>query len=87
MRTEGLELVVEDEAVREVAAVAFTANEMLENIGARRLHTVPPSLKDSEERSYSVIIHAFIAFYYNIDEVLYSYISHILFSFVCLLGD
>jgi ATP-dependent protease HslVU (ClpYQ) ATPase subunit len=40
MRTEGVELVVEDAAVRELATVAFKANEMLENIGARRLHTV-----------------------------------------------
>ncbi len=42
--TEGIELEVEDEAVVELARVAAAANEALENIGARRLHTVLETL-------------------------------------------
>jgi ATP-dependent HslUV protease ATP-binding subunit HslU len=40
LRTEGVELSFSDEAVREMAEMAFKANEVLENIGARRLHTI-----------------------------------------------
>jgi ATP-dependent HslUV protease ATP-binding subunit HslU len=40
MRTEGIEMKFEEEALREVAAIAFQQNEEDENIGARRLHTV-----------------------------------------------
>jgi ATP-dependent HslUV protease ATP-binding subunit HslU len=40
MRTEGIQLIVEDAAIREIARVATQANELLENIGARRLHTI-----------------------------------------------
>eukprot|EP00475_Leptophrys_vorax_P042098 TRINITY_DN79428_c0_g1_i1.p1 TRINITY_DN79428_c0_g1~~TRINITY_DN79428_c0_g1_i1.p1 ORF type:complete len:286 (-),score=32.89 TRINITY_DN79428_c0_g1_i1:204-1010(-) len=40
MRTEGIHLVFTDEAIREVAAVAAEINHTLDNIGARRLHTV-----------------------------------------------
>ncbi|MBU0482324.1 MAG: ATP-dependent protease ATPase subunit HslU [Proteobacteria bacterium] len=40
MATEGIELVFEDEAIREMAAIAAEVNERTENIGARRLHTV-----------------------------------------------
>jgi ATP-dependent HslUV protease ATP-binding subunit HslU len=40
MKTENIELVVEDAAIREMARVASRANELLENIGARRLHTI-----------------------------------------------
>lgn len=40
LETEELELAFTDEAIREMAAVAFKANEMSEDIGARRLHTV-----------------------------------------------
>ena len=35
-----VELVIEDEAVREIARVAAEVNRTLENIGARRLHTI-----------------------------------------------
>lgn len=31
---------IEDEAVREIARVAAEVNRTLENIGARRLHTI-----------------------------------------------
>ena len=37
---EGVEVVFEDEAIEEIATVAYQINEEVENIGARRLHTV-----------------------------------------------
>ncbi len=40
LRTEGIDLVCEDEAVEEIARYAEEVNEMTENIGARRLHTI-----------------------------------------------
>jgi ATP-dependent HslUV protease ATP-binding subunit HslU len=38
--TEGVELQFEDEAIREIARMAAQLNKSVENIGARRLHTV-----------------------------------------------
>lgn len=38
--TEGIELVFEEEAIRELARMAAHFNKTIENIGARRLHTV-----------------------------------------------
>jgi len=38
--TEGMKLIFEDEAVRAIAKLAHRANEITEDIGARRLHTV-----------------------------------------------
>lgn len=40
LKTEGVELIFDDEAIDELAAIAFSINEEDENIGARRLHTV-----------------------------------------------
>lgn len=40
IETEGVFLKFEDDAIREMARMAETANEMLDNIGARRLYTV-----------------------------------------------
>ena len=40
MATEGVELSFTDAAVREIAAVAHEVNRTVDNIGARRLHTV-----------------------------------------------
>ncbi|HEY9204140.1 MAG TPA: HslU--HslV peptidase ATPase subunit [Sulfurimonas sp.] len=40
LSTEGMKLVFEDEAVRAIAKLAHRANEITEDIGARRLHTV-----------------------------------------------
>jgi ATP-dependent HslUV protease ATP-binding subunit HslU len=37
---EGVQLEFEDDAVREIARMAFQLNKTVENIGARRLHTV-----------------------------------------------
>lgn len=40
MKTEGLNLVFTDAAIREMATIAAKVNEQTENIGARRLHTI-----------------------------------------------
>jgi len=40
MRTEGIDLRFTDEALREIAKVTIEVNQSVENIGARRLHTI-----------------------------------------------
>jgi ATP-dependent HslUV protease ATP-binding subunit HslU len=40
IETEGVDLVFEDEAIRSIARMAAQLNKTVENIGARRLHTV-----------------------------------------------
>lgn len=40
LKTENVELVFEDEAIKEIARLTQIANEKVENIGARRLHAV-----------------------------------------------
>jgi ATP-dependent HslUV protease ATP-binding subunit HslU len=40
LETEGVKLEFATDALREMAAFAFKVNEMTENIGARRLHTI-----------------------------------------------
>ena len=40
LSTENVELEFDDEAIREIARIAHAANEKMEDIGARRLHTV-----------------------------------------------
>ncbi|MCW1360638.1 ATP-dependent protease ATPase subunit HslU [Campylobacter jejuni] len=40
LKTENLELEFEDEAIKEIAKIASKANEEMQDIGARRLHTV-----------------------------------------------
>jgi ATP-dependent HslUV protease ATP-binding subunit HslU len=40
MKTEGIDVVFEDGAVEEISKIAADVNERMENIGARRLHTV-----------------------------------------------
>ncbi|HCA80324.1 MAG TPA: HslU--HslV peptidase ATPase subunit [Bacteroidetes bacterium] len=42
--TEGITLEFDDEAVAEIAKVAYEVNEQVENIGARRLHTILTTL-------------------------------------------
>lgn len=44
MGAEGIELHYDDDALRKIAEIAQTLNEKLENIGARRLHTVMETL-------------------------------------------
>ncbi len=40
LETEGIEIVFKDDAVREIASIAALVNDRMENIGARRLHTI-----------------------------------------------
>lgn len=44
LETEGVKVTVTNEAVEEIATMAFMMNEQSENIGARRLHTVMEKL-------------------------------------------
>ncbi|MFG5114134.1 ATP-dependent protease ATPase subunit HslU [Campylobacter lari] len=44
LKTEKVELVFEDEAIKEIAKIASKANEEMQDIGARRLHTVVEKL-------------------------------------------
>lgn len=46
LRTEEIDLKFEEPAVKEIANMASKANESMENIGARRLHTVMEKLLD-----------------------------------------
>ena len=41
---EGIEITFSDDAIAEIADTAFTINAEIENIGARRLHTVMSKL-------------------------------------------
>jgi ATP-dependent HslUV protease ATP-binding subunit HslU len=43
---EGATLELTDDGVREIARLAFMANDRMENIGARRLHTVMSTVMD-----------------------------------------
>jgi ATP-dependent HslUV protease ATP-binding subunit HslU len=44
--TEGMNLSFTDEAIQEIAEIAFKVNDQTENIGARRLYTVMERLLD-----------------------------------------
>jgi ATP-dependent HslUV protease ATP-binding subunit HslU len=44
--TEGIELLFDDSAIKEIASISAVVNERMENIGARRLHTVMEKLLD-----------------------------------------
>ena len=46
LATEGVDLVFEEDAVSEIARMASEVNDRMENIGARRLHTVMEKLVD-----------------------------------------
>jgi ATP-dependent HslUV protease ATP-binding subunit HslU len=46
MATEGIELRFEEEAIREMAAIAVQVNQKTEDIGARRLHTIMERVLD-----------------------------------------
>jgi ATP-dependent HslUV protease ATP-binding subunit HslU len=46
LATEGIELKFEESAIEEIASIADRVNERMENIGARRLHTVMEKLLD-----------------------------------------
>ena len=44
LKTEEVELVFADEAIEEIAGIAYEVNSRMENIGARRLHTIMEKL-------------------------------------------
>ena len=44
LKTEGVDLLFEEDGIREVARLAAEVNEQVENIGARRLHTILTTL-------------------------------------------
>ena len=46
LATEGVDLQISDEAIGEIARIAADVNDRMENIGARRLHTVMERLLD-----------------------------------------
>ncbi len=46
LQTEGVELEFSEDAIFEIARIAFLVNEQVENIGARRLHTILSTLLD-----------------------------------------
>jgi ATP-dependent HslUV protease ATP-binding subunit HslU len=46
LKTEGVHLSFSGDAIREIARIAAEVNDQMENIGARRLHTVMTSLLD-----------------------------------------
>lgn len=52
LETEGIKVTFTDDAVEEIATMAFLTNEQTENIGARRLHTVMEKLL--EDISYNI---------------------------------
>ena len=64
MATEGIELIIQEDAVREIARTAQVVNERTENIGARRLHTILEKMLEelsfdaSERASKKVVIDA-----------------------------
>ncbi|HBC5370917.1 TPA: ATP-dependent protease ATPase subunit HslU [Campylobacter jejuni] len=56
LKTENLELEFNDEAIKEIAKIASRANEEMQDIGARRLHTVIEKLL--EDLSFEADEHA-----------------------------
>lgn len=67
LETEGVEIVFTDDAVDEIASLAFMMNEQTENIGARRLHTVMEKLLEdisydlpNEDRKVITIDEAYV---------------------------
>mgnify|MGYP001186058664 FL=1 len=46
LNTENIDLIFSDDAIREIAETAHTVNESMENIGARRLHTIMERMLD-----------------------------------------
>jgi ATP-dependent HslUV protease ATP-binding subunit HslU len=64
LATEGVEVQFRDDAIDEVARIAAEVNERMENIGARRLHTVmerlldPVSFDAAELRGQRIVIDA-----------------------------
>ena len=64
LATEGVDVIITDEAIAEIAEVATAVNERTENIGARRLYTIMETLLDDvsfnapDMKSETVIVDA-----------------------------
>jgi ATP-dependent HslUV protease ATP-binding subunit HslU len=64
MKTESIDLAFEDDAIQRIAEIAHHVNEEIENIGARRLHTVMEKLleeisfdaPDLEEKNLNITV-------------------------------
>jgi ATP-dependent HslUV protease ATP-binding subunit HslU len=61
LKSENVDLSFTDDAIREIARVAFETNRTVENIGARRLHTVIEKIV--EEVSYEVYRYVYMDIY------------------------
>jgi ATP-dependent HslUV protease ATP-binding subunit HslU len=46
LASEGVNLIFEEESIEEIASIAYQVNQQVENIGARRLHTIMSNLLD-----------------------------------------
>ena len=46
LKTEGIDVTITEDAIDQIAALAFQVNESVEDIGARRLHTIMEKLFD-----------------------------------------
>jgi ATP-dependent HslUV protease ATP-binding subunit HslU len=46
LASEGVNIVFEEESIEEIASIAYELNQQVENIGARRLHTIMSYLLD-----------------------------------------
>lgn len=64
LETEGVEIVFSQDGIEEIAQIAFSVNEEMENIGARRLHTILEKLLEDisfnapEVNTSKVVINA-----------------------------
>ncbi|MEO1816469.1 MAG: ATP-dependent protease ATPase subunit HslU [Acetobacterium sp.] len=85
IRTENVNLIFEDEAVRYIAKIAYLQNEEDENIGARRLHTVMEKLleeisfyaSDYEQDDFTIDMN-YVERVFNISEKRDNYQKYLL---------
>jgi len=75
LKTENVELVFEDDAIRSMAKISHMTNEKTEDIGARRLHTVIEKILedisfDADEHSGEKIVVTKDLIHEKLDEVV-----------------
>lgn len=62
MKTEGITVEFSDESIKEIARLAYEINRSVENIGARRLHTIMEKIMEEisfecrKEASFAISI-------------------------------
>lgn len=66
--TEGIDLVFEEDAIRKMASMAAKANNTIENIGARRLHTIIEKVMENISFEAPDVVQKLQDFYEDIDE-------------------